>query len=283
MNLIFKTIKLNYIIKNFYFNLYIQEIILNPLIAISSSWAPERKGRPEFPDPEIDYLKCQYSHKIADAGGIPIIVPNLEVSFLDDNYLKNFFARLDGLLLSGGIDINPAFYGDDKIHPDTKVSRRRDDVEMAILKFALFETKIPIFAICRGHQLLNVVCGGNLWQDITMFWKENFSRVIIEHRRIPDESGIKHRVWHKVRIFENTRLAEIIGKDEIVVNSSHHQFVKEIGKGLVVSARSPDGAVEALEMKDDRFILSVQWHPEAMVDEDSDRLFEAFVREAAKG
>jgi putative glutamine amidotransferase len=172
-------------------------------------------------------------------------------------------AGLDGLLLTGGSDIDPAMYGAPR-HPDTgEPDPARDTLETVLLREAL-ERDLPVLAICRGLQLLNVALGGTLVQHIEGH----------RHREQPDV--------HPITIGSHSRLRSILGVDEFVVNSRHHQCVDRVASGLVVVARAPDNVVEALEFPGKRFVLAVQWHPEDRAGGPDARLFEAF-RDAATG
>jgi putative glutamine amidotransferase len=171
-------------------------------------------------------------------------------------------AGLDGLVISGGSDIDPARYGEAP-HPATNdVDRERDAMEAALIEQA-FETDLPLLAICRGLQLVNVVRGGSLIQDL-----EN-----IEMHRVKSAAEV-----HRIDVVPATRLAAIMGTDFQMVNSRHHQAVGRVGAGLRVSATAPDGIVEALEDPLKRFAIAVQWHPEERIDIGAhDRaLFEGF-------
>jgi putative glutamine amidotransferase len=168
---------------------------------------------------------------------------------------------LDGLLLAGGTDVDPAIYGAAK-HPETqKPDVERDRVEAALIREAL-ERDIPMLAICRGQQMLNVVRGGTLNQHI-------------EGHRCPGEDDA-----HAVTIEYGSKLGAIIGVGEYTVNSRHHQCVERVGDGLVVTATA-GGIVEALEMPGKRFVVAVQWHPEDRTSRPDARLFAAF-RDAMK-
>lgn len=234
---------------------------MKPLILITSSFAAEsNESRADLPEASFDYLKCAYSEKIYRAGGIPIIVPNTEI---DNDSIMQVINSVDGVLLSGGADINPGFYGQEK-HPKTKVSHQRDMFEWKFIKKVLLENKIPVLAICRGHQLVNIALGGTLFQDIELFRQARRNNHDIEHCFV-NAGGKKNRSWHWVKVESNSLLFKITGERRLYVNSSHHQFVNEIGEGLVPTAFAEDGAVESLEFKNpDRFLLSVQWHPEDM-------------------
>ena len=166
-------------------------------------------------------------------------------------------AGLDGLLLAGGSDVDPAIYGA-LPRPETgPADRDRDNLETALLRAAL-AFDLPVLAICRGLQLLNVTLGGTLAQHI------------VGHK-CPDKQDA-----HRITIAPHSRLRSIVGVDEYVVNSRHHQCVDRVAAGLVVAARAPDGVIEALELAGKRFVLAVQWHPEDRTSGPDGRIFEAF-------
>jgi putative glutamine amidotransferase len=185
---------------------------------------------------------------------------------------------LDGLVLTGGLDVDPARYGE---APHPKVKRtdpERDAFELRLLSEAL-ERDLPVFAICRGHQLLNVAFGGTLLQHI----EDN------SHRAQYEVEGFPSR-WHAVRIERGSKLSNVLGREEITVNSRHHQGVTRdrLAAGLRATATSPDGFVEGIESPRHRWVLGVQWHPERPETEhnvfsaENARLFEALVTEAGK-
>jgi putative glutamine amidotransferase len=175
---------------------------------------------------------------------------------------------LDGLVLSGGSDINPALYGQKNSGSD-EVNDARDELEIRLLREAL-AADIPVLAICRGLQLFNVVCGGTLIQHL--------SSTDVHRQRPQNAEPGKHPPAHRVWVAPKTRLAEIIGPGGHDVNSRHHQAAETKGQGLNVSAISEDGVIEALEKPDAAFAIAVQWHPEDRIFvNDADRkLFEAF-------
>jgi putative glutamine amidotransferase len=170
-------------------------------------------------------------------------------------------AGLDGLLLAGGSDIDPALYRAMRQPETGEPDRDRDSLETMLLREAL-ERDLPVLAICRGLQLLNVALGGTLVQHIEGH----------RHREQPDV--------HPITIASHSRLRSILEVDEFVVNSRHHQCVDRVASGLVVVARAPDNVVEALELPGKRFVLAVQWHPEDRTGGPDAKLFEAF-RDAA--
>jgi putative glutamine amidotransferase len=174
---------------------------------------------------------------------------------------------LDGLVLSGGTDLNPHLYGQER-HPEAdEPSDARDTTELQLLHAAL-ELDLPVLAICRGMQLMNVAMGGSLEQHIG---------ACALHRRY---DLAKKLPVHTVTVEAGTRLAEIVGEATVHVNSRHHQAVARAGDGLRVSARAEDGIIEGIELPGKRFAIGVQWHPEdqAGTDPIQARLFEAFAR-----
>jgi putative glutamine amidotransferase len=194
-------------------------------------------------------MREDYVGSVEDAGAIPVALPPV-----DPEDVAALVDRLDGLLLSGGVDVDPALYAQDR-HPRLgKVNRRRDDFELELTREVL-RRDLPILAICRGQQVLNVATGGTLVQDIP-----SLVRGAVDH----DARGPRWRRSHQVEVTVPSRLHEILGRDTLSVNSFHHQAVDRIGEGLAVSARCPeDGVVEGLEMPARRFVVAVQWHPES--------------------
>ncbi|HSD65447.1 MAG TPA: gamma-glutamyl-gamma-aminobutyrate hydrolase family protein [Vicinamibacteria bacterium] len=211
----------------------------------------------------VHAMREDYVRSVERAGAVPVVLP--PVSPEDVPALLD---RLDGVLLSGGVDVDPSLYGQDP-HPKLgRVHRRRDDFELALTREALRRDR-PILAICRGHQVLNVATGGTLVQDIP-----SLVGGAVRH----DGPGPRWRRAHQVSVTPSSRLREILGQESASVNSIHHQGVDRLGEGLVVSARCPDdGVVEGLEMPDRAFVVAVQWHPESFWNQDDSfqRLFDA--------
>jgi putative glutamine amidotransferase len=163
---------------------------------------------------------------------------------------------LDGLVLSGGIDLNPHLYGEER-HPEAdEPNDARDETELRLLHEALTQD-LPVLAICRGMQLMNVAMGGSLEQHIAA--RDVHQRYDLQ-KRLP---------VHGVEVKAGTRLAGILGEGKVAVNSRHHQAVSRLGEGVTVSARSEDGVVEGIELPTQRFAVGVQWHPEDQAATDS--------------
>ncbi|HVP74638.1 MAG TPA: gamma-glutamyl-gamma-aminobutyrate hydrolase family protein [Gaiellaceae bacterium] len=215
-----------------------------PLIGISAYWRPVDFGAWRgFP---VTLVPQGYVDGVVAAGGMPFLVPPVPV-VVDDPGLA--LDPLDGLVLAGGEDLDPATYGADR-HPATGTPNEvRDRAELALLRAAL-ERNLPVLGICRGAQLLNVVCGGDLVQDM--------SEVVELHPHLP-EPGAWGR--HRVRV-TGGRLRELAGDEIAAVSSHHHQSLGRIGEGLVATGESPDGVVEAVEDPGREFCIGVLWHPE---------------------
>jgi putative glutamine amidotransferase len=213
-------------------------------------------------------LSERYIRSVLAGGGLPFILP----TFSDADGASDYLDRIDGLLLTGGGDLAPILYGEDPVAPLKSLSRSRDEAELALAKGALARG-MPVFGICRGHQVLNVAMGGTLWQDIASQLPEASSHAAQEVAF--DEP------WHTITIHDrDTRLFRIFGSERVATNSFHHQAVKLLAPGLRETASTADGIIEAFESEDpERFILAVQFHPEGMIDRDPAfvRLFEAFV------
>ncbi len=228
-----------------------------PIIGITSYAQPARWGAWDLP---AALVPLYYVESVEQAGGRALLVPPSEEG------VDETLDILDGIIFSGGIDIDPGQYGAER-HPATDPAQvRRDASELRLLEAALARD-LPTLAICRGFQLLNVLRGGDL----------------IQH--LPEEVGHEgHRETlgvfsqHPVEITEGTRLEEILGARHGAVNSSHHQGVGRVGEGLVESAFAEDGSLEAIEDPSKTFALGVLWHPE--MEADDKRLFEALVAEA---
>jgi putative glutamine amidotransferase len=177
--------------------------------------------------------------------------------------------RLDGVVFSGGVDVDPGLYGQAPHAKLGRVNRLRDEFELALAREAL-RRNLPILGICRGLQLLNVAMGGTLLQHIPSEWKG-----AQDH----DAPGERWHEAHDVRVVGGTRLRDILGRDELAVNSLHHQAVDRLGADVVASAFAADGIVEGIELPQQRFALGVQWHPESFWNRDArfQSLFDAHV------
>lgn len=214
-----------------------------------------------------------YVTAIERAGGVPIILPSIS----PDN-VREIVGIVDGVLLSGGVDIDPHLYGEKPIHKMGKIDPDRDLFEIELTKEVL-RRELPLLAICRGIQVLNVAAGGTLYQDI-----ESQVKGSIKHKwHTP--SGLDappSYPTHIVKIKAGSMLHKIFGKQELRVNSFHHQAVKDVGKKFIATAWAEDEVIEAIEYTGSSFILGVQWHPEWMMNSEMMKIFEEFVKRAAE-
>ncbi|MCK8824397.1 gamma-glutamyl-gamma-aminobutyrate hydrolase family protein [Fuchsiella alkaliacetigena] len=201
-----------------------------------------------------DKVSCSYIKAISESGGLPLLIPLIDN--LQD--AKNYIDLIDALVLSGGKDIFPLFYGEKPIDLLTKANPRRDKWELELFNRA-YELDLPILGICRGMQLINVALGGTLYQDIAYQYNNDLIH-------LAQDKDLDY-VYHKVNIAENTILASILCSNHLSVNSYHHQAIKDLAPGLKISAVSEEGAViEAIEDVDKEFIIGVQWHPEDLIE-----------------
>jgi putative glutamine amidotransferase len=242
---------------------------MKPLIGITMNLEVQ-------PARNLNILDQDYGKAVEQAGGIPVPILGIEASIPD------LVRRLDGFLFTGGDDVHPRFYKEKPLararmalSPDA-----RTQFEIKLFK-AVAKGKRPVLAVCHGAQLVNIALGGTLYQDIPL----QIPRALKHGPAKPGE-----KVFHTVNIFEGTRICHIMGDRRptgdcrIKVRSSHHQSIKNPGRGLRLSAVSPDGVFEALESRSrNNFLVAVQWHPEKTIDDRYTRkLFEAFVDASKK-
>jgi len=216
-------------------------------------------------------IEHSYVISLLQAGAIPVLLPVHN----DIETLRNTVEQLDGLMLTGGGDINPLYGNEEPLPPLGSMDAARDQFDFTLVKLAA-DRQIPIFGICRGHQIINMAFGGSNYQDI---YFQNDRQLLKHNQSISREYGS-----HTVNLENNTILHAVLGTDSLIVNSYHHQAIKEVAPGFRVSATSPDGIVEAMEGMPGQRIFSVQWHPEKMAvrpDEQMMKLFHYFAEEAA--
>lgn len=198
-------------------------------------------------------LSAYYINAVVKAGGAPVLIP----AITDVAALRHIAANLDGLIVTGGKDVNPLWYNESPILPLGEVDPLRDEYELKLIKLAT-DRNIPILGICRGEQLLNVAFGGTLYQDIP---SQRAANNPIKH--VQQMSG--EYASHAAYVTPGSQLAAIIGAGQQAVNTFHHQAVKDLAPGFRVAAWSADSVVEAIEAWPERPILGVQWHPEVLV------------------
>lgn len=224
-----------------------------PLIGITAGEIIN-KERPLAP---VTYGQTHtYIDSIIKSGGIPIILPLTT----DIDTLAQLANKLDGLVLAGGNDVNPERYNEQPYATTGFTSDLRDDTEYTLLKLAL-KQNIPVLAICRGMQLLNVYNGGTLYQHIPHDLDTSVAHQVIDPNDDPLHTA------HSITIQADTKLHSILQADVVSVNSYHHQAIKELGSNLQITARcTEDGIIEGIETTDDRFIVGIQCHPESITE-----------------
>lgn len=193
-----------------------------------------------------------YAEAIRDSGGIPFIVPIIK----NAEDIEKLASKFDGFLFTGGQDINPNLYNEEKKEYCDEIYEDRDYMEKIVLKRVIKEDK-PLLAVCRGFQLLNVVLGGSLYQDIKFDKNNGKDNYHVDKKNTFQES-------HKVKITNASLLSDIVNKDILGVNSIHHQGIKTLAPSLKEAAISEDGLIESIYMEDKKFVLGVQWHPELL-------------------
>ena len=229
------------------------------LIGVVPSWVEDRK----------DTINQDYLEAVWRAGGMPVLFPVTS----DRDRISSLLDNVNGLLLTGGMDVNPSEYGENKKPCCGDCSGCRDAMEFPLCREAL-QRRMPVFAICRGMQILSCVLGGTLYQDLA----EQFGTELCHPRY--DVAGDP---VHEVEVAPDTLLSSIIETCTLSVNSRHHQGIRDLGKGLQINAKAPDGLIEGIELPDHPFVLGVQWHPESLSDRypAQQKLFDAFIRACA--
>lgn len=209
-------------------------------------------------------VASDYIRAVERNGGVPILIPN--VKSIEDMSLV--LDKIDGLLLSGGHDVNPRTYKERNSGKAGNFDNIRDHQEIFMTEYAL-EKDIPILGICRGLQVLNITLGGTIHQDLPSagFFAHSMS------------NSLRNEPSHSLKILEDSPLYEIFKRDEIWTNSYHHQGINELGKGLKVAALSEEGLIESVYLDGKKFALAVQWHPEMMYDnEEMNLIFKKFIK-----
>lgn len=233
-----------------------------PLIGIT----PDVAATGDNAEPLI-VLQERYARAIQQAGAVPLVLP---IASSAPATLRRVVESLDGVVVSGGnFDIHPKYYGEQPIKKLGHVRKERTEFELELISLAL-KYDMPVLGICGGAQAINVALGGSLYQDI-----QSQVAGAAEHER----GALKERGGHAVEIIAGTKLRRIVGRESLEVNTTHHQSVKKLGKGLIVNAAAADRVIEGLESQGHAFVLGVQWHPEFLVHRDNEqrKIFSAFV------
>lgn len=234
-----------------------------PVIGLNCKYAYNDEAKEE-----VYIAYATYLESIVRAGGIPVVLP----LFGNVAECRTMLDRIDGLVLTGGADIDPKRWSERK-HPKAKLLHPKKEASDVLLASEALRRDMPVLGICYGHQLTNVILGGSL------------------HQHLPDLEGMnrthalknKDKPRHDVRIASSSRLKDIMGVKEAHVNSYHHQAIATLGKGLEITAVADDGVIEGTESDRHRFLVNVQWHPERLAtDRSQQKLFQALVSEAKR-
>ncbi|MZQ75960.1 MAG: gamma-glutamyl-gamma-aminobutyrate hydrolase family protein [Peptoclostridium sp.] len=237
---------------------------MKPLIGITTNFMMGEMGHSA--GQERYFLEEDYVRAIEKSGGTCILFPHTS----DVENFAKYLEMVDGVVLSGGIDINPMFYGDEPLEKTGYFNTKKDFFDVELTKKAM-HSHVPILGISRGIQVINVALGGTLYQDVC-YKGENVLKHFQESKR-SDKS-------HCITIAPGSWLHSIMGEEKVFVNSFHHQAIKDLGKGLKVVAQSADGIIEAVELEGETFVAGVQWNPECMAEEHKEHLalFESFIK-----
>lgn len=211
-------------------------------------------------------LASRYCDAIENAGGLPIIIPHSR----SRTQIRHLLRRIDGLLISGGgFDIDPAYYGEQPIAELGKINSQRTFTELQSIAFGL-DRDLPMLGICGGAQAINVALGGSLYQDI-----QTQLPAAQKHRQ--DERSNSY--GHVVEVARGTLLYKVCRRQRLQVNTTHHQAIRKLGKGLAINATAPDGLIEGIESKKHSFVLGLQWHPEVLARREAvqRKIFSSFV------
>ena len=212
-----------------------------------------------------------YVEELRKVGAVPWLIPLVPH---DPDTLEAIFERLDGVFVTGGVDVDPSRYGEPKTSLCGTTDPDRDAVEIALLRHALARD-LPVLAVCRGIQILNVACGGTLYQDVTAQVP-----AALKHDYFPTpERPSRKFLAHEVTVKPGSRLAHVLGEPVVPVNSMHHQAIKDLAPRLSPTAHAPDGIIEGVEGTDRQYLVGVQWHPEELTETQPGmaRLFSTFV------
>jgi len=231
-----------------------------PVIGITMSYTVSESGlgSVRLTIPTVD--------AVTEVGGVPVLLPPIK----SEEDVERFFDIVDGFIFTGGSDINPATYGQEKHETTNILPERREEFDLMLMKKVLDSDK-PVLGICLGMQEMNVACKGTLIQDIP---SQTNSTLIHKGK----DSG------HEVEIVDGTMTRDLLGGLTFAVNSMHHQAVDELGEGLTITAKSPDGIIEGIEKSDHPYAVGVQWHPEYLTEDESQmNLFRGLIKAAKEG
>ena len=237
-------------------------ITVGEIVNAKETWAPPSYGQRRL-----------FIDAVVAAGGVPLILPLIG----DETILRALYELCSGLLLSGGNDVDPSLYGAQPDEHTKDISPRRDAQELLLLKWALSD-HVPVLGICRGMQLMNVALGGSLHQDIASKLPGS-----VNHTATVDKEDFTY-LAHKLKLDPKSKLAGILGAEDIKTNALHHQSVNKLSDQLIATAWAEDGIIEAVELPGKRFVIGVQSHPEALIIAEPrwHELFQSFVESSKK-
>ena len=216
---------------------------------------------------EHSKLNADYYYAVWRAGGLPMLVPTID----DDAYCRETVRRIAGLVLPGGDDVHPHLFGQEKHPAASLVPEVRQQFDLKLIRAAL-DANLPMLGICYAAQVINVALGGDMIQDI-----EDQTGSNLPHKKVWPETA-----FHEIIVEPGTILHGILGADRLEANSSHHQANLTVAEPLIISAKAPDGIIEAVESTQHTFVLGVQWHPERLTGRPEHfALFQRLVREAS--
>jgi putative glutamine amidotransferase len=240
-----------------------------PLIGVTTQSLQAVEGIPAaFPSSWV--MNRMYLDALVRAGAAPVLLP----LFADQpTVMRALYERLDGLLLPGGVDIEPSNFGEARHALLRRTDPPRDVVELQLARWAL-EDGMPVLGLCRGLQILNIAAGGTLFQDVQA------QRYGSQKHDFEPPEHTRDFTAHDVELVSGSRLHALVGGPSVPVNSMHHQGIQRLGAGLAATAHAPDGLIEAIEGDGQGFALGVQWHPESLepADDLSRALFREFVQ-----
>lgn len=215
-----------------------------------------------------------YVRALTEQGAVPWLIPPVVG---DVDTLRAIYEHLQGLFLTGGVDVDPCQYAEPTDSLCGKTDKARDWAELQLVRWAV-EDKKPVLGVCRGVQVLNVACGGTLYQDVGKFYGPT-----LKHDYFPTaDRYTRDMLAHAVKVEPSSRLGRILRAESVQVNSMHHQGIKQLADPLAANAWAPDGLIEGVEGKNGQFLLGVQWHPEELTrrDDAMHALFHAFLHAA---
>jgi putative glutamine amidotransferase len=246
--------------------------MIRPLIGVTTQSLHAIDGIPEgLPNSVV--MNQRYYHAVASAGAAPVLIPLLD----DLDTLRAIYERVDGILIPGGVDVDPAAFGESAHERLGRIDPARDRVEIQLVKWAVEDGK-PVLGLCRGLQVINVALGGTLYQDLDAEFPN-----AIKHDYFPTYGYSRDHLAHEVTVEPGSRMRHALTSSAVPVNSMHHQGIKALASSLAASAIAPDGLIEAAESTTDSYLVGVQWHPEVfeLAEPSAGVLFTDFVQAAA--